>query len=146
MWIKLKRHEVPFKNRTLENVWKDNPASVLNVLYIEEMEMYPACISKINSYCKKWSQWSLNDLKYRIRRLALYCRKKHYLHCWGITSKHVCGFYCLNCLHFFRRKNKLKSHEKFCKNKYFCGVVNEIPSQKDKILQFNQYLKLDKMP
>ena len=32
----------------------------------------------------------------------------------GITSKHRGNFYCLNCLHSFRTKNK-----KACKNKDF---------------------------
>ena len=62
----------------------------------------------------------------------------------GITSKHHCDFYCLNCLHSFRTENKLKSHEKSCKNKDFSGIV--MPSEKDNILGFNQYVKSDKMP
>ena len=62
----------------------------------------------------------------------------------GITSKYKGHFYCLNCLHPFRTKNKLKSHEKVCKNKDFCGIV--MPSEKDSILEFNQYMKSDKMP
>ena len=61
----------------------------------------------------------------------------------GITSKHKCDFYCLSCLHSFRTENKLKSHEKVCKNKDFCVIV--MPSEKDKILEFNQYMKSDKM-
>ena len=40
----------------------------------------------------------------------------------GITSKNDSDFYCLNCLHLFRIKNKLESHKKVCENKYFCGV------------------------
>ena len=52
-------------------------------------------------------------------------------------------FWCLNCLHSFRIKNKLKSQEKGCKNKGFCTIV--IPSEKDTILEFNQYVKSDKM-
>ena len=35
----------------------------------------------------------------------------------GITSKHYGDFYCLNCLHSFRTKNKLESHKTLCKNK-----------------------------
>ena len=35
----------------------------------------------------------------------------------GITSKHHGDFYCLNALPSFRTENKLKSHEKICKNK-----------------------------
>ena len=52
-------------------------------------------------------------------------------------------FYCLKCLHSFIIENKLQSHEKVCKNKDFCGIV--IPLQKDKILEFNEYMKSDKM-
>ena len=35
-------------------------------------------------------------------------------------------------------------HEKVCKNKDFCGTI--LPAEKDKILEFNQYMKPDKMP
>ena len=52
----------------------------------------------------------------------------------GITSKHKGDFYCLNYLHSFRTENKLKSHEKLCKNK----------DLKNNILEFNQYMKSDK--
>ena len=37
----------------------------------------------------------------------------------------------MNCLHNFRTENKLKSHEKICKSKDFCGIV--IPAEKDNI-------------
>ena len=30
----------------------------------------------------------------------------------GITSKHFSNFYCLNCLHYFRTKNKLEFHKR----------------------------------
>ena len=62
----------------------------------------------------------------------------------GITLKHKGAFYFLNCLHSFRIENKLKSHEKVCKNKYFWVTVT--PSGKYNILEFNQYMKSDKMP
>ena len=55
------------------------------------------------------------------------------------TSEHKGDCYCWNCLHSFRTKNKLKSHEKICKSKDFCGII--MPSEKDKILEFNQYIK-----
>ena len=61
----------------------------------------------------------------------------------GITSKSKGDFYCLNCLLSFRTKNKLESYEKVCKNKDFCGII--MPSEKDKILEFNQYMKSAKM-
>ena len=41
----------------------------------------------------------------------------------GITSKHYGDFYCLNCLHSFRTKNKLESHKRVCENKDFCNVI-----------------------
>ena len=62
----------------------------------------------------------------------------------GIISKLKSDFYCLNCLHSFRTENKLKSHEKSYKNKDFCGIA--MSSEKDNILEFNQYMKSDKMP
>ena len=61
-----------------------------------------------------------------------------------MTSKHHGELYCLNCLDSFRTENKLKSHEKICKNKDFCGIA--MLSEKDNILEFNQYMKLDKIP
>ena len=76
--------------------------------------------------------------------LALTCSKKLSTLLRGLTSKHRGDFYCLNCLHSFRTENKLKSHEKVCKNKDFCGIV--ISSEKDNILEFNQYMKSDKLP
>ena len=58
-----------------------------------------------------------------------------------MTSKRDRDFYCLNCLHSFRVENKLKSYEKVVEKKYFCGIV--FPSEKDNILEFNQYMKSD---
>ena len=43
-----------------------------------------------------------------------------------------------------RTENNLKSHEKVCKNKDFCGTA--MPTEKKKMLEFNQYMKLDKIP
>ena len=57
--------------------------------------------------------------------------------------KHRSGFCCLNCLHSFRTENKLKSHKKVCRNKNFCGTA--MPSEKDNILEFDRYIKSDKM-
>ena len=75
--------------------------------------------------------------------MALSCSKKLSALLHRIASKNKGDFYCLNCLHSFRTENKLKSCEKVCKNKDFCGIV--IPPEKDNILEFNQYMKLDKM-
>ena len=82
-----------------------------------------------------------NEEKERWHYLAV---KKLFKLLHGITSKHKRNFYCLNCLHSFRTENKIKSHGKVYKNKDFCGIL--MPSEKDKILEFNQYMKSDKMP
>ena len=50
----------------------------------------------------------------------------------------------MSCLHSFRTENKLKSHKKVCKNENLFGILK--PSEKDNILEFNQYMKSDKMP
>ena len=47
------------------------------------------------------------------------------------------------CILLQHEKN-LKSDEKVCENEDFCGIV--MPSAKDNILEFNQYMKSDKVP
>ena len=121
---------------------KNNPAIALNILYIKEKEICPAYISKFNSNCEK--QISLliisNEEKQgwhylAVKNLSTLSRE--------ITSKHHGDIYCLNYLHSFRTENKLKSHEKVCKNKDFCGIL--MPSEKNNILEFNQYVKTVKI-
>ena len=50
----------------------------------------------------------------------------------------------LKCFYSFRTKNKLESHKKECENKDFCDMA--MPSEYNKILEFNQYQKSDKAP
>ena len=40
----------------------------------------------------------------------------------GITSNHKGDFYCLNCFHSYRTKERLKKHEKVCKDHDYCYV------------------------
>ena len=61
-----------------------------------------------------------------------------------ISSKHDGNFYCLNCLHSFRTKNKLESHKEVRENKDICNVI--MSSEDTKIFQFSQYRKSDKTP
>ena len=49
----------------------------------------------------------------------------------------------MNSIHSFRTENKLKSYEKVYKNKNLWEMIKS--SEKDNILQFNQYMKSDKM-
>ena len=55
----------------------------------------------------------------------------------GITSKHHCDFYCLNCFHSFATEKKLESHKNLCENKDFCNVIYAFEGTK--ILEFNRY-------
>ena len=66
--------KIPIKNRWLENVWKNNQTNALNDLYIKEIEICPAYISKINCDCEKKN--CLNDTQRRKQKLALFSSKK----------------------------------------------------------------------
>ena len=50
----------------------------------------------------------------------------------------------MNWLHSFRTENASKSHGKVCKNKDFWGIL--MTSNKDNILECNQYIKPGKTP
>ena len=78
---------------------------------------------------KQWHYFAVKKLSALLRR---------------ITSKNNDDFYCLNCFHSFRTKNKLELYKRACKNKYFCN--RNMPSDDTKILDFNQYQKSDKAP
>ena len=121
---------------------KNNLKIDVNILYIREKEIYPAYILKHDSTCEK--QIILLMIPIEEKEVWHYLAvKKLFTLLRGITSKHHGEFYCLNCLHSFKTENKLKFHEKVCKNKDFGGIV--MPSEKDKILEFNQYMKSNKM-
>ena len=62
----------------------------------------------------------------------------------GITSNHVGDFYCLNSFHLYTTKNKLKNHEKICKDHDFCHV--KMPDENNKILKYNPGEKSLKAP
>ena len=64
--------------------------------------------------------------------MALFCSKKISTLLRGIISKNHGDFYCMNCVHSFKTKNKVKSQEKVWKNKEFCGIG--MPSENDKML------------
>ena len=106
----------------MEKIWKNNPTIVLNILYIEKK--CHVLISKINRNCEKKVLWKIPNVE----------KEKLFALLRWITSKHDGDFYCLNYLHSLRTEKKVKSHQKVCKNKYFCGIV--LPSQKDNILTF----------
>ena len=53
----------------------------------------------------------------------------------GLTSDHNADFYCLNCFHSYRTKNKLEAHKKICENHDYCHV--EIPAKDNNIIKYN---------
>ena len=62
----------------------------------------------------------------------------------GITSNHNGDFYCLNCFHSYRTKNKLKRHEKVCNDHDYCYV--KVPNEYKKILKCKHGEKSIKTP
>ena len=62
----------------------------------------------------------------------------------GITSTHEKDFYCLNCFHSYRTKNKLESHKKICENHDYCHV--EMPTKDNNIIKYNHGEKSMKVP
>ena len=53
----------------------------------------------------------------------------------GITSTHEKDFYCLNCFHSYRTKNKLESHKKIYENHDYCQV--EMFTKDNNIIKYN---------
>ena len=54
----------------------------------------------------------------------------------GITSNHDGDFYCLNCFHSYRTKNKLEAHKKIGENRDYCHV--EMPTKDNNTIKYNQ--------
>ena len=62
----------------------------------------------------------------------------------GIISDHYGDFYCLNCFHSYRTKNKLEAHKKICENHDYCHV--EMPTKDNNIIKYNHGEKSMKLP
>ena len=110
-------------------------------MYAKKGKLYPGYVSKYNSNCKKQIIFLMIPNGERWHYIAL---KKLSALLRGITSKHHGNIYCLNCLHSSAVGSKCESHKKVCENKDFCNVL--IPSEDNKILEFNQYQKSDNAP
>ena len=78
---------------------------------------------------KKWHYLAVKKLSVLLRR---------------IKSKHNGVFYCINCFHSFRTKNKRKKHQKVCESHDYCYV--EMPEEGNKILKYNHGKKSMKVP
>ena len=62
----------------------------------------------------------------------------------GIRSNHDGDFYCLNCFHSYRTKNKLDAHKKICENHDYYHI--EMPTKDNNIIKYNQGEKSIKLP
>ena len=62
----------------------------------------------------------------------------------GITYNHKEDFYCLNCFHSYRTKNKLEARKKICENRDYCHV--EMPTKDNKKIKYNYGEKSIKLP
>ena len=132
----------PSEKDDWKKIEKNNVTIALNVLYTKKEKIYPAYISKINSNREK--QVILLMIPNGQRRWHYLVVKKLSVLLREITSKHHVDFYCLICFHSFATENKCESHKKLCENKDFRKIV--MPSEDNKILEFNQYQKSDKAP
>ena len=63
----------------------------------------------------------------------------------GIAPKKDGDVCCLNCLHFFRTKNKCEYHKKLCKKKKKDFFKDVMPPKDNKILEVVLYQKSDKV-
>ena len=52
--------------------------------------------------------------------------------------------YCLNCVHSYSTKDRLKKHENVCKDYDYCYV--EMPSKENNILKYNHGENSMKVP
>ena len=126
--------------------WKKfelNNKIALNILYVPHntRKIQVAYKSKNNLTCdkqvillmitngEKWHYLTVKNLPGLLR---------------GITFTHKEDFYCLNCFHSYRTKNKLKSHKKICENHDYCNV--EMPTKDNNIIKYNQGEKCIKLP
>ena len=114
--------EFPSHSKGWEKFEQNNKAIALNILFVpyNTKQIRPAYISKHNherdnqvillmitnddkrsDEVKDWHYLVVKSLSGLLR---------------GITSNHDGYFYCLNCLHSCKTKEKLKRHEKVCKD------------------------------
>ena len=122
---------------------------------LKRKNIYPAYVSKHNSNCEKQVIlfMILNEEKRKLSRtLATWAKSEGYeakskQQQWHyvavkklsallrkITSKNNADFYCLNCFHSYRTKDKLESHKKVCENKDFYNII--VTSVEAKLLEF----------
>ena len=53
----------------------------------------------------------------------------------GISLSNNGDFYCLNCFHSYGTLNKLKKHERVCKNHDHCHI--DMPEEGENMIQYS---------
>ena len=127
--------------------WKkfelNNESIALNILYV------PHKTGKVHLAYK--SKHNLTSEKQVILLMITDGEKWHYTAVKrlsgllrGVTGNNNGDFYCLNCFHAYRTKNKLETHKKICENHDYCHV--EMPNECNKVIKYNQGKKSIKSP
>ena len=124
-----------------KKIEKNNVTIALNVLYAKNGKVSLFYVSKHNSKREKEAIFLMIPNGERWLHIA---EKKTVSIIKNGDIYNNGDFYCLNCLHSFRTKNKFESHKKVYENKDFCNDV--MPSEDTKILKFSQYQKSCKTP
>ena len=117
--------------------WKKielNNKVALNILFVlhNTKKIQLAYRSKYNlthNDGKKWHYLVVNNLSRLLR---------------GITFNHHEGFYCLNCFHSYKTKDKLEAHKKIFENHDYCHV--EMPIKGNNTIKYNHREKSIKIP
>ena len=135
--------EFPATSKDWKKFERNNESIALNVLYVSYK------IKKISFAYK--SKHNLNREEKIILLMISNGEKWHYKAVTrlsgllrGVTFNHNDDFYCLNCFHAFRTKNKLEEHKNICESHEYCHV--EMPTKDNVIIKYNQGEKPIKLP
>ena len=139
--INWKGIEFPSHSKDWKKFEKNNKTIALNILYV------PYDTEKIRyAYISKYNNKYNNQV---ILLMITGGKKQHYLAVKSlskllrqITSNHNGNFYCLNCLHSYRTKEKLKKHEKVSNNHDYCYV--KMPKEYEKNIKIQSKRKVIK--
>ena len=125
--------EFPSHSKDWRKFECNNKGIALNMLYVlyKTEEIRQSYISKRND--KRNSQVNLLMITDGTTKWHYLAIKNISGLLRGIASNHNGDFYCLNCLHSYRTKSKLKKHEKICKKHNFCNL--KMPDVDNNILQ-----------
>ena len=135
--------DFPSRRKDWNKFELNNNNIALNILYV------PFNTKKIEIAYK--SKYNLTREKQIILLMLSNGEKWHYLVVksllglfTGITSNHKEDFYCLNCFHSYRTKNKLDTHKKVCENHEYCHI--EMPNKDNNKIKYNQGEKSIELP